>query len=373
MDLPPDLRAALDETLAPYPPRALADATDDLSRRYRTSAGPRAVAAGASAIQAPAPSFIRSDLSAAAYAAFRLPATYAAITAALTQARNRRPNWRPQTLLDLGAGSGSALWAALTVWPDLTQATLLERDVRMIALGRRLAESASAAVIQRAQWRRGDMTALDELSAGDGYDLVTVGYALGELRAPERAALIERLWECVAPAGALALIEPGTPSGYTHILAARDALIAAGATVLAPCPHHAPCPMAATDDVGGSRDWCHFAQRLPRSRLHRQVKGGALAYEDEKFAYVVAARLPKQAEETPESLIPIGGRVVRHPQIRPGVIGVEVCAPEGMLRHATYSKRDRAAWHMARNVRWGDALPATDAPTPLDDADLPDE
>lgn len=359
MDLPPDLRAALDEALAPYPPSALAGAVDDLSRRYRERAQPHnSDTPGTANIRetSRAPVFIRSDLDAAAYAAYRLPATYAAITAALMQARNRRPGWRPRSLLDLGAGSGAALWAAITVWPDLAQATLLERDAHMSALGQRLAQAADAGTIRGAAWRRGDMTAASDLPAGQ-YDLVTVGYALGELQAPQRVTLEERLWECVTTAGALAIVEPGTPSGYAHMLAARDALIAAGAVIVAPCPHDVACPMAHEAGAGGERDWCHFAQRLPRSRLHRQVKGGALAYEDEKFAYVVAARLADQPAEATLRIIPTGGRVVRHPQIRPGVITAEVCAPEGRLRHETWRKRDGVAWRMARNLRWGDALP----------------
>ena len=37
-------------------------------------------------------------------------------------------------------------------------------------------------------------------------------------------------------------------------------------------------------------DWCHFTQRLPRSRAHKQIKGAELPFEDEKFAYVALTR-----------------------------------------------------------------------------------
>jgi len=71
----------------------------------------------------------------------------------------------------------------------------------------------------------------------------------------------------MAAKGLLVLVEPGTPAGYGRILRARDRLVGLGATLAAPCPHHAACPLT-------GEDWCHFSVRLPRSRDHRLAKGG---------------------------------------------------------------------------------------------------
>src|SRR5262249_36771210 len=93
------------------------------------------------------------------------------------------------------------------------------------------------------------------LATSEPADLLVASYFIGELGEAERRELAELLW--TKTRDTLLIVEPGTPAGYARIIAARGQLIAAGAHVLAPCPHDAPCPLQ-------SPDWCHFAQRLPR-------------------------------------------------------------------------------------------------------------
>jgi ribosomal protein RSM22 (predicted rRNA methylase) len=152
-----------------------------------------------------------------------------------------------------------------------------------------------------------------------------------------RLPLVARLW--AACGGALALVAPGTPAGFAAIREARAWLIGAGAHLVAPCPHADPCPMQ-------PGDWCHFSQRLARSRLHRQLKGGDAPFEDEKFAYIVAARMPGD---------PIAARVIRHPVTRPGRITLDLCAPTG-LAQAEVTRSEHGAWRTARDARWGSSL-----------------
>ncbi len=55
---------------------------------------------------------ITSETDALAYALARMPATYAAVAASLERAGRDRPDFAPQSLLDVGAGPGTASWAA---------------------------------------------------------------------------------------------------------------------------------------------------------------------------------------------------------------------------------------------------------------------
>ena len=132
-----------------------------------------------------------------------------------------------------------------------------------------------------------------------------------------------------------------TPAGFQRILAARTALVAEGADLLAPCPHAADCPLS-------SPDWCHFSVRLPRSRDHRLAKGAALPFEDEKFAYLVAAR--RGVATAPRS-----PRVLAHPRSGKPGIELKLCGPAG-LETRFIARRDKAGHAAARRLGWGDAL-----------------
>jgi ribosomal protein RSM22 (predicted rRNA methylase) len=154
---------------------------------------------------------------------------------------------------------------------------------------------------------------------------------MGEFGAP----LAARLWQ--AARVALVLLEPGTPRGFALIRQVRDHLLAAGARMVAPCPAETACPMV-------DPDWCHFAARVERSSIHRRVKDAELGYEDEKYSYVALAR---------EAVVLPAGRVVRHPQQRPGLIVLETCTAGG-LRTERVTKRDRGAFRAARKRSWGD-------------------
>jgi ribosomal protein RSM22 (predicted rRNA methylase) len=325
MELRRDLREALDAELGRVAPQRLARATAALVERYRSG---QPTSGGV---------FLESTEDIAAYAAYRMPATFAAIAAALTQLREQWPWEEPRSLLDVGAGPGTAVWAAQAVWPSLDRAVLLERDERLIAFGQRLAARADAPVVREARWQQGDL--LGSWEAAE-HDLVIAAYVLNELPEERRAGVIEALW--AKARGGLLLLEPGTPAGFARIREARRQLLAAGATVLAPCPHDNACPMP--DD-----DWCHFGQRINRTRTHREAKGAMLSYEDEKFSYVAVSRRAGP---------PIGARVVRRPQILPGRVVLHLCTPVGLRVEAVTRGKDKEAFREARDLRWGDALVA---------------
>ncbi|GAB4434475.1 MAG: small ribosomal subunit Rsm22 family protein [Chloroflexi bacterium OHK40] len=321
MELPNALRLALERELHGNDGPALAREGATLSAHYRHPYAATGTLTPRAAL---------------AYATVRMPATFAAAAAALGAVAAARPDLAPVSLLDAGAGTGAALWAAAITWEHLETATLLEQNETLTKLGQRLARSARLPALQRATWQQTNLLGTWDAPA---HDLVTATYVLGELPEAARPALVAQLWERARMA--LVLVEPGTPHGWAVIRAAREQLQAVGAQILAPCPHQDACPLPASD-------WCHFAQRLARSRAQRAAKGAERSYEDEKYSYVAVGRAAG---------VPIGARILRHPVVRPGHIGLTLCTTSG-LQQMTITRSAGERWRQARDARWGDALPA---------------
>ncbi|MDX3359977.1 small ribosomal subunit Rsm22 family protein [Streptomyces sp. ME02-6978.2a] len=325
------LRDTLAHLLDGLPPRHAATAVDRLIASYR----------GRTPTHTPV---LRDRADVVAYAAYRMPATFEAVRAALGALAEAAPDWTPAAHTDLGGGTGAATWATAATWPGERPVTVLDWAEPALALGREIAAAHPA--LKGAEWRR---ERIGRALALDTTDLVTVSYVLGELTEADRGHVVDAA--AAAARSAVVIIEPGTPDGYGRILEARDRLIAAGLRIAAPCPHSARCPIVA------GQDWCHFAARVSRSSLHRQVKGGSLPYEDEKFAYVAATRLP------PSEATPAPHRVVRRPQIRKGQVLLDLCDPGEELRRETVTKRHGPLYRAARDAAWGDAWP----PAPPED------
>lgn len=331
---------------------ALAALVDGLPARQATAAVERLIASyrGRTPTEAPV---LRDRADVVAYAAYRMPATFEAAAAALGALAERAPGWAPVSHLDVGGGTGAVAWAAADVWDDevgsaaLRRTTVLDWAAPALALGQELARRSGSAALRGAEWRRGSLrSGGSPVAELPGADLVTVSYVLGELTEDDRRAVVSAA--SAAAGQAVVVVEPGTPDGYLRVLEARSALIAAGMRVLAPCPHSGACPIVPGED------WCHFAARVSRSSLHRQVKGGELAHEDEKYSYVAAVREGAAADGTPSPF-----RVVRRPQIRKGQVLLDLCGPEGLTRQ-TVTKRHGTAYRAARSAGWGAAWPPAD-------------
>lgn len=328
MQLPPDLRHALEEFAAAFPRSELERAALSISGRYRRLDTADAVLGIASAAEA------------MAYGATRLPATYCSAGKVLEALKRSLPDFEPVSVLDVGAGPATAIFAALEYYSDIADLALIEPNLHLLTLGKKLLHASHPDL--QPVWRQAEITslALDR----EKHDLVLCGYVLNEIEQEKGKkaveATVKKLWQ--ATDGALVIIEPGTPAGYTTLMNVRDWLIGEGAYIAAPCTHVKPCPLIAHTP----QKWCHFSVRVERSKLHRQVKQDAeLSYEDEKFSYLVASR---------QSPAISAYRLIGHPR---GTKAVEadVCASTGEAEHLTI-KKTHPQYKAFRKAQWGDVV-----------------
>jgi ribosomal protein RSM22 (predicted rRNA methylase) len=112
-DLPGELKAALDARLQGLSRHDAAERASLISQTYRDGGGSSA---------------IKSEADALAYALARMPATYAAVSASLNALCEIRPDFAPTSLLDVGAGPGTASWAAAESFPSLQSFALLDAN-----------------------------------------------------------------------------------------------------------------------------------------------------------------------------------------------------------------------------------------------------
>lgn len=307
--LPPRLKAAA-EALSAGRGATLRDGTAALTAAYKQ--GERSTEA----------------IDIAAYLVARLPATFAAVSRVLAELRRRAPGFRPESLADIGSGPGTASWASAEHWPELRQFTFVDNNRAFLDLAATLARDHEALA--------GARTVFSHMGEQNiAADLVVAAYALAEIPERDAGATVAKLW--ANSRGGLVIVEPGTPAGFSRIRRAREALIALGANIAAPCTHAETCPMT-------GNDWCHFSVRLPRSRLHMLAKKAVVPFEDERFSYVIALR--QKVETT-------GLRILAPPEVTKPGIKLKLCMAKGVAS-PMIARRDGANYKRARTCDWGD-------------------
>ena len=318
MDIPNTLKSAIESRAAGLKHEKLQADAQQMSLAYRLNKGQ-------------GQRLLSLESEAVAYAMTRMPATYGAVFSALGYAVACN-KLSIKTVLDIGAGTGAASWAAAGQL-DIEKITCVEREDAMIQVGKDLMAHGSRP-LSEAIWEKRDIVSSIVNSRAD---LVISSYLLNELSSAQCQAAFELLWACSDKM--LLIVEPGTPAGYRLIIRARDYLLGKGAHLLAPCPHEQKCPMT-------GNDWCHFSCRIARSKMHRLLKSADAPYEDEKYAYIAFSKTEcRQA----------AGRIIRHPHLDKGRVGLDICAADGISRRS-YTRKSGGAYAIAKKSNCGDSI-----------------
>lgn len=333
MELPYYLKIASEKLIEGMNLGDMSSNARELSRRYMEESGQ-------------GKSLLNKDEEAAVYSLMRMPATFSAVSFALEQVCETS-DFVPRTLLDAGAGTGGASFAANEYFA-LDKITCLERELAMENIGKKLMAASDDDVLKNATYIRKDLVeeALNNSSNSKvgnepeyQSDLVIASYVLNEMSMENRMEVVRFLWENTKKM--LVIIEPGTPVGFSNIRRIRDFLMSEGAYVCAPCPHMDNCPV-----IGD--DWCHFTVRVQRGKYHKLLKSCDVPYEDEKFSYIALSKEPMEVKNF--------GRVMRHPRTQKGRMDLTLCTNEGIIEKIV-TKKDGEAYKCAKKVNCGDTYP----------------
>ena len=260
------------------------------------------------------------------YLLSRFPATYHVCTDVL----NHLPKKNIRSILDLGAGPGTATLAFCYFLETTPQISCIESDPGMATVGQQLQKHLKIS----ADWSVSDITTTDYPSS----DLVILSYVLTEMSESQQLKILKKAWNACEKF--LVIISPGSSLYFKDFLVWRENLLEWGARILAPCPSQKPCPMENT------KDWCHFKSRIQRTSAMRHLKSGTASYEDEPYSYLV---LSKSEEYFPEK-----NRIVMQPQQEGGHILFTLCEGGQLVKHTV--TKSNPSYKASKKLNLGDCL-----------------
>lgn len=318
MDLPIEIKSYIENELNNISKKELQYNAETISLNYRNNEGQ-------------GKRMLKSKQEAIAYAISRMPATFGAVYNSLKHTLEICKA-DINTLADIGAGTGTASIAANELL-ELEKIECFEREEAMRAIGQKIFNSYNELGI-KTNWKKYDVNT-DKIN--DKYDLVITSYMINEIEETNIEVVIDKLWDTTNKI--LLIVEPGTMQGYRNIMRAKQRIIERGGKIIAPCMSE-KCKLP-------KDDWCNFSCRVQRTKIHKELKGGNVPYEDEKYIYISAIKEEFDKKEK--------NRILRHPMIYSGYVKLKVCNKEE-IKEIIISKKDKEKFKIARKADTGDLI-----------------
>lgn len=262
------------------------------------------------------------------YLISRLPATYNVSYQVLEMLKGQPI----KSMLDIGSGPGTSIYAGLEIFEGLEKLTLVERNKFFLDFSRNTLEKEFEHIPTSFI-----KTDLQSHTFDQNHDLAIMSYVLNELEESKKEEIINKIWNKANKF--LVIIEPGTPKGFENIRKIRKLLLSLNANIVAPCTHLNTCPIS-------DGDWCHFYKRIERNRMQKYLKTATESYEDEKYSYVIFSK--DKITYTDKK------RIIRFPKILKGHSDLQVCSNKG-IENITISAKD-SNYKKAKKLDWGDEL-----------------
>ena len=225
-----------------------------------------------------------------------------------------------ESVVDFGGGPGTFLFA-ISKFKTLSKYTNVERSDSFIGIMNVLVEEFLSSSTTN--------THVDSISSNylkpGSQDIPTSDLCVFSYTLCERDNSLACLSDLVEHSNMVLIIEPGTPSGFKNIIQARDKLIEKGFGTIAPCTvSNGFCPLRDSES-----DWCHFVERVDRSRIQRHLKNGVLGYEYEKYSYLLMSK---------NSIHSDGKRIISRPNYTKHSISFDICSEKNS--HIVITKKE---------------------------------
>jgi len=336
-----------------------------------------------------------------AYTVRRSVPVYTTLARVFAEVQRRSPGFKPSSLLDFGAGPGTVVWSADTVWPnhlgfnagsftmvehsksmeELANAVLTTEkelaqqhhtnkyygpDIKWRTSLRDLITEEGGETAEHHEKQQGKKNGTNDVSSSSStlqahhfHDIVLASNMIAELKKDvSRDAAIQLLWRLVAPGGMLVLVERGNRWGSQVTNRARDLVLTLDpeySMVVAPCTHHLSCPMI--QGVAKEKTWCHFGHRTGDEEI-RQIVGNRSPQHRpsyDKFSYMIIQKKKKKSSKRFDDHVK-WNRIVKPPLRRGKHVIMDVCHHDGTLKRTTFGKRKHktgGVYRAARKSEWG--------------------
>lgn len=275
-----------------------------------------------------------------AYLAMRFPATYAQIYSALSQLSQRLPEWKPDSILDLGCGPGTGIIAATEIWPSIHRTTGIDREQYFLRIAEEITYNSKKTL--SSGWRQATLV---QWMASDtnSYDLIIVANVLNEIPHSQREEIINA---CSAHAtGIVLVLEPGTSSGF-QIIQNTAKYVHGKKRLVAP---YIDNTFVESDDY-----WIHFSQRFQRPEFQRRIRQGmrenslmASDWEDATYCFVAWGNASGEKKLWGLSI----GKVEKFK----GYLILPVLTKDGILQ-ARVLKRHKDIYNKIKYTKWGELI-----------------
>ncbi|XP_069113974.1 ribosome assembly protein METTL17, mitochondrial-like isoform X2 [Argopecten irradians] len=286
------------------------------------------------------------------YLLARLSKNYSIIRTCLNEIEMRNPDFKPNSMYNVGSGLGTAVWAGNTVWGStITQYYCEDPATDMSTLARLLlqeGEEHKKMVIPGVYFR-------DKPPSHSSLPFPLVVSAFTLLERPsqmDRLELVNHLWNMTSDY--LVLIENGSYAGHSMIQEAKEWLLESSSDVragtephvFAPCPHNMKCPKFAIKDMKIACTFSASYEPLRQSKIY-------LDKMTTPYSYVI---LKRGEVNTTDAKWP---RIVQAMKHKDHHSHCRICCHDGSLRHYVVSKKksQRPLYEVVRRSHWGDKVP----------------